>query len=168
MRLSHYSLQTLIYPIVIIMNLSHVIIIKVCGCINLSPRSIITEFYICINLWTVLLSILFALCILNIIYLVFSFAFLLPTRLASLPEKPVAIDWNFYRSAVAKAGMVDEFEKKVSFSQQVISQIEHVWNAVLKMLLVAFLMLCLEGLKIFHIIIIVFSFYERMSCNAPL
>ncbi|XP_063331492.1 ATP synthase subunit d, mitochondrial-like [Pelmatolapia mariae] len=33
-------------------------------------------------------------------------------KLASLPEKPVAIDWNFYRSAVAKAGMVDEFEKK--------------------------------------------------------
>ncbi|XP_029362264.1 ATP synthase peripheral stalk subunit d, mitochondrial [Echeneis naucrates] len=33
-------------------------------------------------------------------------------KLASLPETPAAIDWNFYRSAVAKAGMVDEFEKK--------------------------------------------------------
>ncbi|KAM4598613.1 ATP synthase peripheral stalk subunit d, mitochondrial isoform 1-T2 [Polymixia lowei] len=35
-------------------------------------------------------------------------------KLASLPEKPVAIDWSYYRSAVAKAGMVDEFEKKFS------------------------------------------------------
>lgn len=34
-------------------------------------------------------------------------------RLIPLPEKPVAIDWSYYRSAVAKAGMVDEFEKKV-------------------------------------------------------
>ncbi|XP_035511599.1 ATP synthase subunit d, mitochondrial [Morone saxatilis] len=33
-------------------------------------------------------------------------------KLASLPEKPPAIDWSYYRSAVAKAGMVDEFEKK--------------------------------------------------------
>ncbi|XP_023808620.1 ATP synthase subunit d, mitochondrial [Oryzias latipes] len=33
-------------------------------------------------------------------------------KLASLPETPAAIDWSFYRSAVAKAGMVDEFEKK--------------------------------------------------------
>ncbi|XP_047435552.1 ATP synthase subunit d, mitochondrial [Mugil cephalus] len=33
-------------------------------------------------------------------------------KLASLPETPVAIDWNYYRGAVAKAGMVDEFEKK--------------------------------------------------------
>lgn len=38
------------------------------------------------------------------------------TRLSSLPETPAAIDWNYYRSAVAKAGMVEEFEKKVSFS----------------------------------------------------
>ncbi|XP_071385893.1 ATP synthase subunit d, mitochondrial [Centroberyx affinis] len=35
-------------------------------------------------------------------------------KLASLPEKPVAIDWSYYRSVVAKAGMVDEFEKKFS------------------------------------------------------
>ncbi|XP_061535524.1 ATP synthase subunit d, mitochondrial [Phycodurus eques] len=33
-------------------------------------------------------------------------------KLASLPESPVAIDWSYYKSAVAKAGMVDEFEKK--------------------------------------------------------
>ncbi|XP_051939545.1 ATP synthase subunit d, mitochondrial [Hippocampus zosterae] len=33
-------------------------------------------------------------------------------KLSSLPESPVAIDWSYYKSAVAKAGMVDEFEKK--------------------------------------------------------
>ncbi|XP_059414760.1 ATP synthase subunit d, mitochondrial-like isoform X2 [Carassius carassius] len=33
-------------------------------------------------------------------------------KLASLPEKPASIDWTYYRSVVAKAGMVDEFEKK--------------------------------------------------------
>ncbi|XP_073350304.1 ATP synthase subunit d, mitochondrial [Pagrus major] len=33
-------------------------------------------------------------------------------KLRSLPEKPVTIDWSYYKSAVAKAGMVDEFEKK--------------------------------------------------------
>ncbi|XP_063326760.1 ATP synthase subunit d, mitochondrial [Pelmatolapia mariae] len=35
-------------------------------------------------------------------------------KLTSLPEKPLAIDWSYYRSVVAKAGMVDEFEKKFS------------------------------------------------------
>uniref|UniRef100_A0A8C5F7C1 Uncharacterized protein n=1 Tax=Gadus morhua TaxID=8049 RepID=A0A8C5F7C1_GADMO len=34
-------------------------------------------------------------------------------RLTSLPEKPVTIDRTYYRSAVAKAGMVEEFEKTV-------------------------------------------------------
>ncbi|XP_056265194.1 ATP synthase subunit d, mitochondrial [Pseudoliparis swirei] len=33
-------------------------------------------------------------------------------KLASLPEAAVTIDWSHYRSTVAKAGMVDEFEKK--------------------------------------------------------
>ncbi|XP_070836995.1 ATP synthase subunit d, mitochondrial-like [Chaetodon trifascialis] len=33
-------------------------------------------------------------------------------KLNSLPETPAGIDWSYYRSAVAKAGMVDEFEKK--------------------------------------------------------
>ncbi|TFK04594.1 DNA damage-inducible transcript 3 protein [Platysternon megacephalum] len=33
-------------------------------------------------------------------------------RLTSLPETPPATDWVYYKTAVAKAGMVDEFEKK--------------------------------------------------------
>ncbi|KAF3700095.1 ATP synthase subunit d, mitochondrial [Channa argus] len=33
-------------------------------------------------------------------------------KLTSLSEKPAAIEWSYYRSVVAKAGMVDEFEKK--------------------------------------------------------
>ncbi|CAL8311175.1 unnamed protein product [Arctogadus glacialis] len=36
----------------------------------------------------------------------------LAAKLTSLPEKPVTIDPTYYRSAVAKAGMVEEFEKK--------------------------------------------------------
>ncbi|CAM4555474.1 unnamed protein product [Lepidochelys kempii] len=38
----------------------------------------------------------------------------LSAKLTSLPEKPPAIDWVYYKTAVAKAGMVDEFEKKYS------------------------------------------------------
>ncbi|XP_066836031.1 ATP synthase subunit d, mitochondrial [Anser cygnoides] len=38
----------------------------------------------------------------------------LSARLASLPEKPPAIDWAHYKAAIAKAGMVDEFQKKFS------------------------------------------------------
>uniref|UniRef100_A0A8C5WLZ3 ATP synthase subunit d, mitochondrial n=1 Tax=Leptobrachium leishanense TaxID=445787 RepID=A0A8C5WLZ3_9ANUR len=33
-------------------------------------------------------------------------------KLTSLPENPPAIDWAHYRAVVAKAGLVDEFEKK--------------------------------------------------------
>jgi len=35
-------------------------------------------------------------------------------KLASLPETPVSIDWAHYKSAVARAGMVAEFEQKFS------------------------------------------------------
>ncbi|NXX99614.1 ATP5H synthase, partial [Centropus bengalensis] len=38
----------------------------------------------------------------------------LSARLAALPEKPPAIDWAQYKAVVAKAGMVDEFQKKFS------------------------------------------------------
>uniref|UniRef100_UPI00398E42FA ATP synthase subunit d, mitochondrial n=1 Tax=Pristiophorus japonicus TaxID=55135 RepID=UPI00398E42FA len=36
----------------------------------------------------------------------------LSSRLTTLAEKPPTIDWNHYRKVIAKAGMVDEFEKK--------------------------------------------------------
>uniref|UniRef100_A0AAZ3S910 ATP synthase subunit d, mitochondrial n=2 Tax=Oncorhynchus TaxID=8016 RepID=A0AAZ3S910_ONCTS len=35
-------------------------------------------------------------------------------KLSSLPEKPVTIDWSFYKTNVARAGMVAEFESKFS------------------------------------------------------
>uniref|UniRef100_A0A674JFW7 ATP synthase peripheral stalk subunit d n=1 Tax=Terrapene triunguis TaxID=2587831 RepID=A0A674JFW7_9SAUR len=43
----------------------------------------------------------------------------LSAKLTSLPEKPPAIDWVYYKTGVAKAGMVDEFEKKVRFSSSI-------------------------------------------------
>lgn len=33
-------------------------------------------------------------------------------KLTSLPAKPPTIDWAAYRATIAKAGLVDEFEKK--------------------------------------------------------
>uniref|UniRef100_G1T9N2 ATP synthase peripheral stalk subunit d n=1 Tax=Oryctolagus cuniculus TaxID=9986 RepID=G1T9N2_RABIT len=45
----------------------------------------------------------------------------LSSRLATLPENPPAIDWAYYKANVAKAGLVDDFEKKVKSCAEFVS-----------------------------------------------
>ncbi|XP_077979886.1 ATP synthase peripheral stalk subunit d, mitochondrial-like [Glandiceps talaboti] len=47
-------------------------------------------------------------------------------RFTTIPEKPTAIDWNFYKQRVPIAGLVDQFEKaygnvKVPYPQDTVS-----------------------------------------------
>uniref|UniRef100_A0A8C2W8H3 ATP synthase subunit d, mitochondrial n=1 Tax=Cyclopterus lumpus TaxID=8103 RepID=A0A8C2W8H3_CYCLU len=51
-------------------------------------------------------------------------------KLVSLPETPATIDWSHYRSTVAKAGMVDEFEKKVIPSQKIPEPVDTQTSAI--------------------------------------
>ncbi|EDM06578.1 rCG33654, isoform CRA_b [Rattus norvegicus] len=43
------------------------------------------------------------------------------TRLASLSEKPPAIDWAYYRANVDKPGLVDDFKNKVKNCAQFVT-----------------------------------------------
>uniref|UniRef100_A0A8C8YJP9 ATP synthase peripheral stalk subunit d n=1 Tax=Prolemur simus TaxID=1328070 RepID=A0A8C8YJP9_PROSS len=45
----------------------------------------------------------------------------LTSRLAVLPENPPTIDWAYYKANVAKAGLVDDFEKKVKTCAEFVS-----------------------------------------------